>query len=110
MGCHSGDREQDRSENSRLESIERENDNIIVYGSNTCPHCLVIMRKLEEEEIPFLFKDVDKNDTDFQEMYDKIRKINYQGYVNYPVVDVKGTILVAPGYEQVEEVMARYDN
>ena len=78
--------------------------NIIVYGSKTCPHCLVFIGKLEQENIPYVFKEVDNDDANFQEMYGKIKAINYQGYVNYPVVDAGGEILVAPTFEKFKMV------
>jgi glutaredoxin len=107
MGCQSADKQKDHSENSFLESAERVNVDIIVYGSETCPHCLVLLRKMEEEGIPHQFKEVDNSDVNFREMYEKIKKINYQGYVNYPVVDVKGLVLVAPEFEQIRELLER---
>lgn len=80
-----------------------ENKNIIVYGSKACPHCIIFIRELDEADIAYTFKEVDNDDANFTEMYDKIKAINYQGYVNYPVLDVDGEILVAPEFDRFYE-------
>jgi hypothetical protein len=62
---------------------------------------------MEEEGVPHQFREVDNSDINFQEMYEKIKRINYQGYVNYPVVDVGGKILVAPEFEQIRDLLRK---
>jgi glutaredoxin len=73
---------------------------LIIYGSKTCPHCMAFIQKMDREGIPYTFKEVDNDDQNYQEMFDKIKSINFKGYVNYPVVDVGGEILVAPNFEK----------
>ena len=81
--------------------------NIIIYGSKTCPHCVTFIQKMDREGIPYTFREVDNDDQNYQEMIDKIKSINFKGYVNYPVVDVGGEILVAPNFEKFYSVYRR---
>ncbi len=74
---------------------------IIIYGSKTCPHCVDFLKKMEDRHIPFIFKDVDEDKSNFDEMYQKIKAIKYAGYINYPVLDVDGKILVRPEFEDL---------
>jgi len=79
-------------------------ESIIIYGSKTCVHCLSFLEKLDQEGINYTFKEVDNDDANFQEMYAKIKAIKFKGYVNYPVVDVDGEILVAPDFDEFYRV------
>lgn len=72
---------------------------IIVYGSKTCPHCVAFLKKMDEAGISYNFREVDNNDDNFKEMLAKIHKINYGGYIQYPVLDVNGEIMIAPEFE-----------
>lgn len=79
--------------------------NIIVYGSDHCVHCQIFRRKLESKGIEYTFLDVDKNDKYFLELQEKIKKSGFKGYVQYPVLDIEGQILVYPEFSEAEKLM-----
>lgn len=83
--------------------LQHKSAEIIVYGSKSCPHCIAFINEMDEEKISYTFKEVDNDDKNYQEMLDKIKSINFMGYVNYPVVDIGGNILVAPDFDQFIE-------
>ena len=99
--------ERPAQEGNREEHEISENDEVIVYGSRTCPHCMVFIRKLDDKGIRYVFREVDNDDNNFREMYDKIKSINFKGYVNYPVIDVGGEILVNPEFDRFNEAYTR---
>ena len=76
-------------------------DAVVVYGSRDCIHCVVFTRSLDSAGIQYRFYEVDKDKSLFNEMYQKIQKIKYQGYVEYPVVEVNGRILVSPEFREI---------
>jgi len=76
---------------------------IIVYGSMHCDHCLAFRRKLDSRGLEYTFNDVDNSDELFKEMQVKIQSINYTGYVNFPIVDIGGKILVNPKFNEAEK-------
>ena len=102
--CQTPERQTQEKDSGNPGRYGSEDKNIIVYGSKTCPHCVIFIRELDEADIAYTFKEVDNDDANFKEMYDKIKAINYQGYVNYPVLDVDGEILVAPEYDRFYEI------
>jgi glutaredoxin len=104
LACQTPERQQQENESGNPEISGSEVKNIIVYGSKTCPHCMVFIRELDEADISYTFKEVDNDDANFKEMYDKIKSINFQGYVNYPVLDVGGEILVAPEFDHFYKI------
>lgn len=77
---------------------------IIVYGSMHCDHCLAFRRKLDAKGLEYKFNDVDNSDPLFKEMQAKIQSINYTGYVEFPIVDIGGKILVNPKYSEAEKL------
>ncbi len=72
------------------------NVQIIVYGSPDCIHCIHFKHLLDSAKLLYVFKPVTEDTALFREMMDKIHKANIRGYIQYPVVDVNGTILVHP--------------
>ena len=78
---------------------------IIVYGSMHCIHCHQFRRKLDSKGIEYEFRDIDANDEFFHEMQKKIKSIDYKGYVQYPVIDIEGIILVNPDFKEAEKMM-----
>ena len=74
--------------------------NIIVYGSESCDHCIEFRKKLDKEGLKYTFKDVEANERLFEEMMTKIRTVNYHGYIGFPVIDVEGKIFVRPDFRR----------
>ena len=95
----------DTSSSTGMVNIQE--SDLLVYGSMTCPHCVAFITKLESKGIPFTFYDVEKSDTRWKEMYEKVKSINYQGYVSFPIVDAKGSIFVNPTYEEVMKSLTK---
>ncbi|HLF34300.1 MAG TPA: glutaredoxin domain-containing protein [Cyclobacteriaceae bacterium] len=98
IGCSSGKNE---NKDNRLEKPY----SVIVYGSRDCLHCAVFVKSLDSAGINYRFCEVDKDKSLFNEMYRKIREINYPGYVVYPVVDVNGKILVNPEFKDIAGIL-----
>ena len=95
----------DNTLDSSPSEIRGSQKNIIVYGSDLCVHCQIFRRKLESRGIEYTFLDVDKNDKYFLELQEKIKKSGFKGYVQYPVLDIEGQILVYPEFSEAEKFM-----
>jgi glutaredoxin len=104
LACHAPERQKQDMDSAESYHSGSNDENIIIYGSRNCPHCVVFIRKLNEKGISYIFKEVDNDDTNFKEMYDKIQSVNFKGYVNYPVLDVGGEILVNPEFDRFYEI------
>ncbi len=99
FGCTTGGQENSEEKTSTGTSLKQA-DEVIVYGNHTCPHCVAFTNKLKDNGIKYIFKEVDKRDENFKEMYEKVQSAEYQGYIQYPVVDINGKILVSPEYDE----------
>ncbi len=102
-GCNIGNHKESGDDGSA--HIITGQKEIIIYGSKTCPHCVHFMQELEKSSIVFTFKEVDNSDKNFQEMYDKVKMAKIQGYINYPVVDIGGEILIAPEFNEFKKYL-----
>ncbi len=69
---------------------------MIVYGSNTCDHCISFKQKMDSLGIKYTFYDVQEDQTKAQEMLDKLEKVNFIGNIAFPVVDIEGRVMVSP--------------
>ena len=107
--CSSGDNHKkniaDEDSGQNKSEIRGSQKNIIIYGSDHCVHCQIFRRKLESKGIEYTFLDVDKNDNYFLELQEKIRESGFTGYVQYPVIDIEGQILVQPEFPEAEKLM-----
>ncbi len=79
--------------------------NIIVYGSNNCDHCVNFKAQLDSIGFQYNFKDVEFNVMQANEMVMKVQQAGLAGGISYPVIDVEGTILIAPELQKVLELM-----
>jgi len=71
---------------------------IIIYGSDECHHCTDTKAFLKENEIEFVFYDIDKNPEALQEMLGKLRSAGIStSNLGIPVVDKQGTIFTNNG-------------
>ena len=95
------EKEQVRNEHS----ISGPQKKIVVYGSLHCDECHDLLRKLDSRGIEYIFKDVDSSYDSFKEMNDKLLAIGYDGFVEYPVLDIEGDILIRPEYKQIETLL-----
>jgi glutaredoxin len=66
---------------------------MIVYGSDECHHCTDTKKYLKENNIEFLFYDIDKNQDALKEMLFKLKKANISANnLSIPVIDKQGVI------------------
>lgn len=64
-------------------------DKVIVYVTSWCPACSMTISYLKKKNIPFVTKDVEKNEQYMKEMVKKVG-----GYRGVPVLDINGRILL----------------
>ena len=71
------------------ESAEKTGNKVIVYVTSWCPACSMTISYLKKKDIPFVAKDVEKNEQYMKEMVKKVG-----GYRGVPVLDINGRILL----------------
>ena len=62
---------------------------VIVYVTSWCPACRMTTDYLKDKKIPFVVRDVEKNEKYMKEMVKKVG-----GYRGVPVLDINGRILL----------------
>lgn len=66
---------------------------MIVYGSDECHHCTDTKKYLKENNIEFVFYDIDKNQEALKEMLFKLKNANISlNNLSIPVIDKQGII------------------
>lgn len=66
---------------------------MIVYGSDECHHCTDTKKYLKDNNIEFVFYDIDKNQDALREMLFKLKKANIStNNLSIPVIDKQGVI------------------
>jgi glutaredoxin-like YruB-family protein len=68
---------------------EKAGNSVIVYVTSWCPACRMTTDYLQDKRIPFVVKDVERNETYMKEMVKKVG-----GYRGVPVLDINGKILL----------------
>jgi len=68
---------------------EKAGNSVIVYVTSWCPACRMTTDYLKDKKIPFVVKDVERNETYMKEMVKKVG-----GYRGVPVLDINGKILL----------------
>ena len=71
------------------EKAEKAGNEVIVYVTSWCPACRMTTDYLKEKKIPFVVKDVERNEHYMKEMVKKVG-----GYRGVPVLDINGRILL----------------
>ncbi len=73
---------------------------IIVYTTSWCGDCHRLTRQMDEKQISYEERDIEKSPADFRIM---------MGYTNgkrvIPTVDIDGKILINPRFSQIAEVL-----
>ena len=72
---------------------------ILVYSTETCPHCHALKAWLKEKKLEFTNYDVGEDSKKAKEMVDK------SGQSGVPVIDIDGKIIVGFDQEKLEEVL-----
>ncbi len=89
----------------RIRISDKSSKELIVYGSNNCEHCVAFDQKLDSAGVVYTFRDIDENNIYFLEVQRKIKSINYQGFVKFPVLDIEGEIHVNPPFSQIKNLL-----
>jgi glutaredoxin 3 len=75
-----------------------ENKVMIVYGSDECHHCTDTKAFLKENNIDFVFFDIDKNPNALKEMLAKLRNAGIStSNLGIPVIDKQGVVFTNNG-------------
>ena len=82
-------------------------EEVIVYGSNSCDHCIDFKAKLDNAGIDYVFHDVEQNQQLADEMVKAVQSINYQDYIAFPVVVVGKQVFVNPPFGEVLKVIRK---
>ena len=78
--------------------IKQEKPLLIVYGSGECHHCIDTQKYLKENNIEFVFFDIDKNTDALKEMLFKLKNAGIStSNLGIPVIDKQGTIFTNNG-------------
>jgi glutaredoxin len=73
---------------------------IIVYGSESCDHCLEFRHKADSLNIKYLFKDCEADERNYNELALKIQQANLPGYISFPVIEINGKLYLRPEFDQ----------
>lgn len=76
---------------------------VILYGNEKCSYCLETRRWLEENRIPYIYRDVELYGTYQEEMF---RKLSGAGTARFPVLDIKGQMLVRPSIGDIKKALS----
>ncbi len=87
--------------NTSGESAETVSE-IILYGNEKCGYCRDTRRWLKENNIPYIYRDVELYGTFQEEMY---KKLSGAGIARFPVLDVKGQILIRPSTGDIQKAL-----
>jgi glutaredoxin len=79
---------------------------VIVYGVDGCGYTVRTLKSLDDEKIPYDYRDVDILEYKL-EMWDKIRETAWwdSGVVWLPVIDIKGTVLERPSIDDIKSLL-----
>jgi len=103
-GCETKSTEAAKKESLEARSSQKE---MIVYGSNTCDHCIDFKRKMDSLGVKYTFYDVEVDQRKADEMLAKLEKARFMGYISFPVVDIEGRVMVSPELPMVVGLLKR---
>lgn len=76
-----------------IKANEIKNSKMIIYGSDTCHYCVDTKKYADEQNLKFVYFDIDKDEKALNEMLIKLRKNNIStANLNLPVVDKNGLV------------------
>ena len=81
--------EETKKSEAPAEKAEKPANSVIVYVTSWCPACRMTTDYLKDKKIPFVVKDVERNESYMKEMVKKVG-----GYRGVPVLDINGRILM----------------
>lgn len=81
--------EEGKKSQAAPEEAKKTEDSVTVYVTSWCPACTMTTDYLKDKKIPFVVKDVERNEQYMKEMVKKVG-----GYRGVPVLDINGKILL----------------
>jgi glutaredoxin len=81
--------EETKNSQASSEKAEKAGDSVIVYVTSWCPACRMTTDYLKDKKVPFVVKDVERNEQYMKEMVKTVG-----GYRGVPVLDINGRILL----------------
>ena len=78
---------------------------IIVYGNEKCGYCRETITWLQEQKIPFIYRDVEMYGTFQEEMFNKMLRAGLTKTAYFPVLDIKGQIIMRPKFEDIKKAL-----
>lgn len=79
---------------------------IILYGNEKCGYCRETIQWLEDKKIPYVYRDVESYGTFQEEMFDKLKRSGFTTTAIFPVLDIKGQILMKPAFNDITKALA----
>jgi len=79
---------------------------IIVYGNEKCGYCRETMQWLDNRNIPYVYRDVESYGTFQEEMFSKLDKAGFKTAAFFPVLDIKGQILMKPEFDDIQKALS----
>lgn len=80
---------------------------VVVYGASWCGACRTAAGYLRHQRIPFVEKDIERDDQARDEMVRKLRRAGIRPSGSIPVIDVRGTMLQGFDPSQIERLLQR---
>jgi len=88
-----------------IQQIVAETNDIIIYSSTSCGWTKEMISFLETNKIQYIFKDLD-NENNHREMTDAVEKAFYKSDYSYPVMNIKGQIVMRPALKDVKKALS----
>jgi arsenate reductase-like glutaredoxin family protein len=83
------------------------NVNIIVYGTKVCGLCAAMERNLNLEKIPYVFHDLNADESKNRGMWGKLtRQHGNMKNVRLPIMEIDGKIYISPKFTEVKALFA----
>jgi hypothetical protein len=77
---------------------------ILVHGRENCGFTQAMRQNLNSANYRYTYYDIDRNEAAFDQMWDKIRKVDpLSTSVKLPVMDLNGQIFMRPTFEEVKQ-------
>jgi len=79
---------------------------IIVYGSDSCNHCLDFKSSLDSAGIKYVFYDIDLDFEKEKEMVEKLKSYKINGNIQIPVVEVNDSkLLIGADFKELYDAI-----
>ncbi len=79
---------------------------VIVYGNSKCGYCSETMQWLDGQKIPYVYRDVESYGTFQEEMFTKLENAGFTTTAYFPVLDIRGQILMKPKFDEIKRAIA----